>query len=136
MVGRSETDIPVRSMGRRPGLLADDVRCRGQSRSAIQAEVLPLSLCTCCRHYRAAAGRALRSASTQPFQPSRKGCRAGLRIVLFEACSAFARVTACTLARFTVYRDTLTEGFSHFVTSMTAPLASGWSIAGWDLHPL
>jgi hypothetical protein len=30
-----------------------------------------------------------------------------------------------------------TEGFSHFVTSMTAPIASGWNnIAGWDLHPL
>jgi hypothetical protein len=28
----------------------------------------------------------------------RKGCRAGLRIVLFEACSAFTRVTACTFA--------------------------------------
>jgi hypothetical protein len=29
------------------------------------------------------------------------------------------------------------EGFSHFVTSMTAPTTSGWSIfAGWDLHPL
>lgn len=29
------------------------------------------------------------------------------------------------------------EGFSHFVTSMTAPIASGWSIfAGWDFHPL
>src|ERR1700751_3811038 len=26
----------------------------------------------------------------------------------------------------TVYRDTLIEGFSHFVTSMTAPIASGW----------
>ena len=26
---------------------------------------------------------------------------------------------------------------SHFVTSMTAPIASGWSdIAGWGLHPL
>jgi len=30
-----------------------------------------------------------------------------------------------------------TEGFSHFVSSMTAPISSGWSnIAGWDLHPL
>ena len=28
----------------------------------------------------------------------RKGCRVGLRIVLFEACSAFTRVAACTLA--------------------------------------
>ena len=37
----------------------------------------------------------------------------------------------------TVYRDMLSEGFSHFVTSMTAPVASGWSdLAGWGLHPL
>ncbi len=29
------------------------------------------------------------------------------------------------------------EGFSYFVTSITAPIASGWSeIAGWDSHPL
>ena len=34
-------------------------------------------------------------------------------------------------------RDPLSERFSHFVTSMTAPVASGWSeFAGWDLHPL
>src|ERR1700687_1025888 len=56
----------------------------------------------------------------------RKGCRVGLRIVLFEACSAFTRVTACTLALSRI-RDTLIEGFSHFVASMTAPIASGWS---------
>jgi hypothetical protein len=57
----------------------------------------------------------------------RKGRRVGLRIVLFEACSAFTRVTACTLA-LSPMRDTLIEGFSHFVTSMTAPIASGWSV--------
>src|SRR5271154_2716872 len=56
----------------------------------------------------------------------RYGRRVGLRIVLFEACSAFTRVTACTLALSPI-RDTLPEGFSHFVTSMTAPVASGWS---------
>jgi len=29
------------------------------------------------------------------------------------------------------------SAISHFVTSMTAPIASGWSnIAGWDSHPL
>jgi hypothetical protein len=29
------------------------------------------------------------------------------------------------------------EGFSYLVTSITAPIASGWSeIAGWDSHPL
>jgi len=31
----------------------------------------------------------------------------------------------------------LPEGFSHFVTSMTAPVASGGSeFAGWGFHPL
>src|SRR5262249_61928671 len=65
----------------------------------------------------------------------RKGCRVGLRIVLFEACSAFTRVTACTLALSPI-RDTHSEGFSYFVTSIAAPAASGWSAAGWDSHPL
>src|ERR1700730_8158499 len=44
----------------------------------------------------------------------RKGCRVGLHIVLFEACSAFTRVAACTLARSPI-RDPLPEGFRHFV---------------------
>ena len=55
---------------------------------------------------------------------------------LFEVCPAFTRVAACTLALPPI-RDTLSEGFSHFVTSMTAPVASGGSeFAGWGLHPL
>ena len=58
-----------------------------------------LSLCTCCRHYPgAAAGRILAHSSPSRISLPRKGCRVGLRIVLFEACSAFTRVTACTLA--------------------------------------
>jgi len=64
----------------------------------------------------------------------RKGCRVGLRIVLFEACSAFTRVTACTLALSPI-RDTLIEGFSHFVTSMTAPIASGRSVGRVGFAP-
>src|SRR6516225_4569844 len=51
----------------------------------------------------------------------RKGRRVGLHIVLLEACSAFTRVAACTLARSPI-RDPLSEGFSHFVASMTAPM--------------
>ena len=54
------------------------------------------------------------------------GGRVGLCNVLFEACSAFTRVTACTLAgssKMTRY----IRGFSYFVTSITAPIASGWS---------
>jgi hypothetical protein len=94
-----------------------------------------LSLCTCCRHYPgAAAGRTLRSASPSRISLPRKGCRVGLRIVLFEACSAFTQVTACTLALSPI-RDTLIEGFSHFVTSMTAPIASGWSGCRVGLAP-
>ena len=94
-----------------------------------------LSLCTCCRHYPgAAAGRTLRSASPSRISLPRKGCRVGLRIVLFEDCSAFTRVTACTLALSPI-RDTLTRGFSHFVTSMTAPVASGWSGCRVGLAP-
>jgi hypothetical protein len=48
---------------------------------------------------------------------------------------ALSHGTACTLALSPI-RDTLSEGFSHFVTSIAAPAASGWSVAGWDLHPL
>src|SRR6202795_821401 len=94
-----------------------------------------LSLCTCCRHYPgAAAGRTLRSASPSRISLPRKGDRVGLRIVLFEDCSAFTRVTACTLALSPI-RDTLIEGFSHFVSSMTAPVASGWSGCRVGLAP-
>src|SRR5712671_15121 len=64
----------------------------------------------------------------------RKGHRVGLRIVLFEACSAFTRVTACTLALSPI-RDTHSEGFSQFVTSLAAPVASGWSGCRVGLAP-
>src|SRR5262249_10514313 len=80
-------------------------------------------------------GVLLRSFTPSRVSLPRKGCRVGLRIVLFEACSAFTRVTACTLALSPI-RDTLSEGFSHFVTPIAAPAASGWSVAGWDSHPL
>src|SRR5258705_10944543 len=56
----------------------------------------------------------------------RYGSRVGLHIVLFEACPAFTRVAACTLALSPIC-DTLIEGFSHFVTSMTAPISFGLS---------
>ena len=66
----------------------------------------------------------------------RIGGQVDLCNILFEACSAFTRVTACTLAgssKMTRY----IRGSSHFVTSMTAPIASGRStIAGRDSHPL
>jgi hypothetical protein len=71
-----------------------------------------------------------------PISLPRNGGQVGLCNVFFEDCSAFTRVTACTLAGSPKVIRYI-EGFSHFVTSMTAPIASGWSkFAGWDLHPL
>src|SRR5215831_172855 len=64
----------------------------------------------------------------------RKGHRVGLRIVLFAACSAFTRVTACTLALSPI-RDTPSERFSYFVTSIAAPAASGWRVRRVGLAP-
>src|SRR5467141_5198102 len=58
-----------------------------------------LSLCTCCRQYPGAGAERI-ALLTSPSRISlpRNGSRVGLCIVLFEACSAFTRVTACTLA--------------------------------------
>jgi len=93
------------------------------------------SMCTCRRHYPGAApGRIASLTSSRRVSLPRKGCRVGLRIVLFEDCSAFTHVAACTLALSPI-RDTLIEGFSHFVTSMTAPIASGWSGCRVGLAP-
>src|SRR6266446_539858 len=86
-----------------------------------------LSLCTCRRHYPgAAAGRIPRLSHPAVSAFPGRGRRVGPHIDLFEACSAFTRVAACTLAR-SPLRDPLSEGFRHFVTSMPAPVASGWS---------
>jgi hypothetical protein len=72
--------------------------------------------------------------SPSHFSLSRYGSRVDLRIVLFEDCSAFTRVAACTPALSPIC-DTLIKGFSHFVTSMTAPIASGWSVCRVGLAP-
>ena len=45
---------------------------------------------------------------------------------LFEACSAFTQVTACLLAE-SPTRPFFTEGFGDFVTSIAAPIATGWN---------
>src|ERR1700732_2990818 len=43
-----------------------------------------------------------------------------------QSPGALTRVAACTLAR-SPFRDPLSEGFRHFVASMPALVASGWS---------
>jgi len=59
-------------------------------------------------------------------RPSPKFRRVGSHITHFEACSTFTHVSACMLAKSpkaTLY----TRGFDGFVTSTTAPIATGWS---------
>src|SRR5882724_3265742 len=64
---------------------------------------------------------------TQPYQPSPKGLSGRPAHCPFRGLlGVYSRYGLHTRA-VTVYRDTLPEGFSHFVTSMTAPVASGWS---------
>ena len=58
-----------------------------------------LSLCTCCRHYPGAAAGPILAHSPSRISLPRKGRRVGLRIVLFEACSAFTRVAARRIAQ-------------------------------------
>ena len=86
-----------------------------------------LSLCTCCRHYPGAAtGRRRRS--------SHPAVSAFPDNVVGSTCtSSFSRIARRSLAlrpahaRGHLYVTCYTEGFSHFVSSMTAPVASGWS---------
>ena len=94
-----------------------------------------LSLCTCRRQYPgAAAERRLRS--------SHPAVSAFPEIAVGSACtSSFSRLARRSLAlrpahsRRHLYVTRYTEGFSHFVTSMTAPVASGWSVRRVGLSP-
>ena len=94
-----------------------------------------LSLCTCCRHYPGAApGRTRRS--------SHPAVSAFPERVVGSACtSSFSRLARRSLAlrpahlRGHQFVTRYTEGFSHFVTSMTAPVASGWSGCRVGLAP-
>ena len=94
-----------------------------------------LSLCTCCRHYPGAAvGRRLRS--------SHPAVTAFPENVVGSACtSSFSRLARRSLtlrpahSRCHQFVARLPEGFRHFVTSMPAPVASGWSGCRVGLAP-
>ena len=94
-----------------------------------------LSLCTCCRHYPGAAtgGTASLIHPVVSAFPER---------VAGSACaSAFSRLAQRSLtlrpahSRCHQFVTRLPEGFSHFVPSMTAPVASGWSGCRTGLTP-
>ncbi len=84
-------------------------------------------LCTCCRYYPGTATAGCFFAHSHSYISLPRMCdRVGLCNVLFEDCSAFTHVTACTLAGPPKVNRYI-KGFSYFVTSITAPIASGWS---------
>src|SRR4029450_11014571 len=86
-------------------------------------------------HPAGAVGRPLRSAFPQPYQPSPKGLSGRPAHCPFRGLLGVHSRYGLHTRAVTVYRDTLSEGFSHFVTSMTAPVASGWSRCRVGLAP-
>jgi len=82
----------------------------------------------CCRHYPGAA-TGLTASLLHPVVSAFPE-----RVVGSACASSFSRIAQRSLAlrpahsRCHQFVARLPEGFSHFVTSMTAPVASGWSI--------
>src|SRR6202048_20916 len=66
----------------------------------------------------------------------RKGRRVGLHIVLFEACSAFTRVAACTLARSPYFVTRYPKASDISSPPCLLRLLPAGAVAGWDLHPM
>ena len=94
-----------------------------------------LSLCTCCRQYPGVAdGRNLRS--TRPAISTFPDMAVGSAYT-----SSFSRLAQRSLALRPAHSRghrivaRLSEGFSQFVTSLSAPIASGWSIRRVGLAP-
>jgi hypothetical protein len=108
--------------------------------TAITAGASRVAFSPLCLHAVAttpAGWRKLFAHTLPPHRPSPSPRRVGSCILNFEACSAFTHVTACTLAG-SLLRPYSTGGFSGFVTSTAAPIATGRNepAPGWDLHPL
>ena len=126
---------PLR-LPRAPSLSLAGVRL-GIAAHALGSPVLrTLSLCTCCRQYPGTAtGRTTSLNSPESCQPSPiwqsgRPVHCPFRGLL----GVHSRYGLHTRA-VTVYRDTLSEGFSHFVTSIAAPVASGWSVCRVGFAP-
>ena len=111
-------------------------RGKPKNRKSIDWKLSSGSLCTCCRQYPGTAiGRTTslnspKSCQPSPIRQSGRPVHCPFRGLL----GVHSRYGLHTRA-VTVYRDTLSEGFSHFVTSMTAPVASGWSGCRVGLAP-
>jgi hypothetical protein len=94
-----------------------------------------LSLCTCCRHYpgTATGGTALLIRPVMSAFPERVVGSACAMSISRLARRSLALRPAHSRCHLCVAR--LPEGFRHFVTSMPAPVASGWSGCRAGLAP-
>src|ERR1700693_1042662 len=72
---------------------------------------------------------------TQPYQPSPKGSSGRPAHRPFRGLLGVHSRYGLHTRAVTVYRDTVTRGFSHFVTPIAARVAAGWSGCGVGLAP-
>jgi hypothetical protein len=72
---------------------------------------------------------------TQPYQPSPKGLSGRPAHRPFRGLHGVHLRYGLHTRAATVFRDTLSEGFSYFVTSIAAPVASGWGRRRVGLAP-
>ena len=72
---------------------------------------------------------------SERLNPPRCGGRVGPGNDLFEACSAFTHIRACTLVLSPYVVTPFTGGFNHFVASTLLRLLPAGAIAGWGAHP-
>jgi hypothetical protein len=119
-----------------PGLSLTGVRLAIPGHALGLPVLRTLSLWACRRHYPGAADGCTRR-SNPPIRISlpRSHCRVGLHIVLFEACSAFTHVAACTLARSPI-RDRYPKASDTSSPPCLLRLLPAGAGAGRGLHPL
>ena len=92
-------------------------------------------LCTCCRHYPGTATGALHCSIIQSYQPSPKWLSGRPVQRPFRGLlSVHSRYGLHTRA-VTEFATRFTGGFNHFVDSIVAPVASGWSCCRVGLSP-
>src|SRR6516225_3169498 len=126
---------PLR-LSRAPGLSLAGVRLVIPDHALGPPVLRTLSLCACCRHYPGTATGGLASlTSPQSCQPSLITLSGRPMHRPFRGLLGVHSRYGLHTRAVTVYRDTLSEGFSHFVTSIAAPVASGWSGCRVGLAP-
>ncbi len=118
-----------------PGLSVTGVRLVVPDHALGLPVLRALSLCTCCRHYPGAA-TGLTVSLIRPIVSAFPGMAAGS-----TCASSFSRLARRSLAlrpahsRCHQFVTRSSEGFSHFVSSIAAPVASGWSVRRVGLAP-